>query len=224
MKVLANPTLVAANGETASFLAGGEYPIPVVQGTATESITIEYREYGVRLTFRPIVLGDGAIRLYVAPEVSELTDVGGVTISGFSVPALLSRKFETTLELNSGQTFIMAGLIKQNIEALKAQIPGFGDLPILGPLFSSIRYTKNDTELAVFVTASLVEPMSMDRISPLPGFLHVEPNDWEVYLETRIEGKQPATISPADAARLKEMGLDNLVGPGAWDSSSASAL
>jgi pilus assembly protein CpaC len=153
----------------------------------------------------------------VSPEVSELTDVGGVTISGFSVPALLSRKFETTLELNSGQTFVMAGLIKQNVEAIKSQIPGIGDLPILGPLFSSIRYTRNETELAVFVTASLVEPMSLDRISPLPGFLHAEPNDWEVYLETEIESKRPATISPADAERLKQMGLDNLVGPGAWE-------
>ena len=185
-------------------------------GGGGTTISIEYREYGVRLTFQPFVLGDGSIRLHVAPEVSELTDVGGVSISGFTVPALLTRRFETTLELNSGQTFAMAGLIKENISAVRSRIPGLGDIPILGPLFRSVRYTKGETELVVFVTASLVEPMSLAQISPLPGFLYAEPNDWEFYIDGRIEGKEPVKIHPADAERLKQMGLDKLIGPGAW--------
>ena len=223
LRVLANPTLVALSGEEASFLAGGEFPIPVVQtGTGGESggtsITIEYKEYGVRLTFRPIVLGDGTIRLYAAPEVSDLTTLGAVTISGFEVPALRTRKFETTLELKSGQTFAMAGLIKRNDDAINSRVPGLGDLPILGPLFRSVRYQNQETELVVLVTANLVEPMSLASVPPLPGFLDEEPSDWELYLEGRIEGKAPAKISPTDMKWLREMGLDKLSGPGAWDS------
>ncbi|MHC4638240.1 MAG: type II and III secretion system protein family protein [Planctomycetota bacterium] len=227
LKILANPTLVALSGEEASFLAGGEFPIPVVQGSSTgggTSISVEYKEFGVRLKFRPTVLGDGTIRLYVAPEVSTLSDVGGVAIEGFSIPSLLTRRAETTLELNSGQTFAMAGLMKNNVEAIKSRVPGIGDLPILGPLFSSIRYKKNETELVVLVTASLVEPMSLSKPLPVPGQLYSDPNDWEFYLEGRIEGKAPAKIDPADAERLKKMGLDKLIGPGAWQLQSQGNL
>jgi len=222
LRILANPTLVTISGEEASFLAGGEFPIPVIQSTggggAGNAITIEYREYGVRVSFRPVVLGDGAIRLHVAPEVSELSAVGAVVIQGIEIPALVVRKAETTLELKSGQTFAMAGLLQQKTEALNSRIPGLGDLPILGPLFRSVRYKKNETELVVLVTASLVEPMSLATAPPLPGFSHVEPNDWELYLEGRIEGKEPAKIDPDNARLLKQMGLDRLTGPGAWDS------
>ena len=224
LRILANPTLVALSGEEANFLAGGEFPIPVVQGTGGgtgggTSISIEYKEYGVRLSFRPIVLGDGTIRLYVAPEVSSLsTTVGAVEIEGFSIPAILTRKAETTLELKSGQTFAIAGLIKDDVEAINSRIPGVGDLPVLGPLFRSVRYSREETELIVFVTASLVEPMSLAAEPTMPGFLHVEPNDWDLYLEGRIEGKEPAKIHPADAGWLKQTGLDRLMGPGAWDS------
>jgi len=222
MRLLANPTLVALSGEEASFLAGGEFPIPVVQGSggagASNSVTIQYKEYGVRVTFRPVVLGDGTIRLNTAPEVSNLSDVGAVTISGFRVPALVSRKAETTLELNSGQTFAMAGLLQNTTEAINSRVPGLGDLPILGPLFRSVRYQKKETELVILVTASLVEPMSLGEVPPLPGFLHSDPNDWEFYLEGRLEGKEPAKIGSHDAEWLKQMNLDRLIGPGAWDS------
>ena len=223
VRLLANPTLVALSGEEASFLAGGEFPIPVVQGSGGgtgggTSITIDYREFGVRLRFRPIVLGDNTIRLYTSPEVSELTDVGAVTIEGFSVPALITRKAETTLELKSGQTFAMAGLIQHKDDATVSRIPGLGDLPILGTLFRSVRYRNNETELVVLVTASLVEPMSLVSVPPLPGLLHVVPNDWELYLEGRIEGKEPAKINETDTKWLRQMGLDKLLGPGAWDS------
>jgi pilus assembly protein CpaC len=220
MRLLANPTLVALSGEEASFLAGGEFPIPIVQGSSggSNSISIQYKEYGVRVTFRPVVLGDGTIRLNTAPEVSNLSDVGAVTISGFRVPALVSRKAETTLELNSGQTFAMAGLLQNTTEALNSRVPGLGDLPILGPLFRSVRYQKKETELVILVTASLVEPMSLAEVPPLPGFLHSDPNDWEFYLEGRLEGKEPAKIGSHDAEWLKQMNLDRLKGPGAWDS------
>ncbi len=223
LRILANPTLVAMSGEEATFLAGGEYPIPVVQGTVggtggSNSITIEYKEYGVRLTFRPMVLGDGTIRLYAAPEVSDLTQIGAVEIEGFRVPALLTRKAETTLELKSGQSFAMAGLINNKVQAINSHIPGLGALPVLGPLFRSVRYQEDETELVVLVTASLVEPMYIAQDSPVPGILHSRPDDWEFYVEGRIQGERAAVINPADAEWLKQMGLDCLVGPGAWDS------
>ena len=219
LRLLANPTLVALSGEEASFLAGGEFPIPIVQASGGgNSVTIQYKEYGVRVTFRPVVLGDGTIRLHTAPEVSSLSDVGAVIVSGFRVPALITRKAETTLELNSGQTFAMAGLLQNTTEALNSRVPGLGDLPVLGPLFRSVRYQKKETELVVLVTASLVEPMSLAEAPPLPGFLHSDPNDWEFYLEGRLEGKEPPKIDSHDAEWLKQMNLDQLTGPGAWDS------
>jgi pilus assembly protein CpaC len=204
LKLLANPTLVALSGEQASFLAGGEFPIPVVQGGSGAgggtAITIEYKEYGVLISFSPIVLGDGNIRLHVVPEVSELSAVGAVLIQGTVVPSLITRKAETTLELKSGQTFAMAGLIHNKVEAVNSRTPGLGDLPVLGPLFRSVSYQKNETELVVLVTASLVEPMSLDKTPPLPGFLHEEPKDWELYLEGRIEGEKPIIPNQAGTA------------------------
>jgi len=222
LRVLANPTLVALNGEEASFLAGGEFPIPVVQGSGggvgSNAITIQYREYGVRVSFRPTVLGDGSIRLYVAPEVSERSSVEAVVIQGSVIPTLITRKAETTLEIKSGQTFAMAGLLQNKTEGVNTRIPGLGDLPVLGPLFRSTRYQNNETELVILVTASLVEPMSLAEAPPVPGFLHSDPNDWEFYLEGRLEGKEPAKIHSRDAEWLKKLNLDQLEGPGAWES------
>lgn len=221
LRILANPTLVALSGEQANFLAGGEFPIPVVQGGgvgASNAVTIEYREFGIRLSFRPIVLGDGSIRLFASQEVSDLTDVGAVVIQGFSVPGLVTRKAETTLELNSGQTFAMAGLIKHKIGAVTSRIPGLGDIPVLGSLFRSVRYQEEETELVILVTASLVEPMSVAVTPTPPGFLHSRPSDWELYLEGRVEGEEPAKISSTNAQWLKKIGLSRLLGPGAWDS------
>lgn len=227
LRILANPTLVALSGEQASFLAGGEFPIPVVQGGSggggSNAVTIQYKEYGVRVAFHPIVLGDGAIRLTASPEVSDLSTAGAVTIQGFTVPALVTRKAETTIELKSGQTFAMAGLLQHKDEAVTSRIPGLGDLPVLGPLFRSVRYQKNETELVVLVTASLVEPMSIAGVPPVPGFTHAEPNDWEFYIEGRIEGKEPARIDPGNAEALRQLGLDQLAGPGAWESYGKSA-
>ncbi len=221
MRVLAEPTLVAMSGEEASFLAGGEFPIPVVQGAGAStngtSISITYKEFGVRLRFRPSVLGEGLIQLNVAPEVSELTNGGSITLQGFNVPGLLTRKAETTLRLHSGQTFGMAGLISKNTLARSSRIPGLGDLPVVGALFRSVRYQQGDTELVILVTASLVEPMSVaGNAVPYPGKLHVYPNDWDFYALGRVEGSAPPKVSESDQKWLKETGLSRLRGPGAW--------
>jgi len=221
LRVLAEPTLVAMSGQEASFLAGGEFPIPVVQsssgGTNSNSITVTYKDFGVNLVFRPTVLGDGVIRLEVAPEVSELTTgTGSVEIEGFSIPGLLTRKADTTLEMHSGQTLIMGGLIDQETQARSSEIPGLGDLPVLGTLFRSVRYQQDDTELVMLVTASLVSPESETNLPALPGGTHVTPNDWELYALGHIDGQQVGAVSDADANRLQQSGLSRLRGPGAW--------
>jgi pilus assembly protein CpaC len=215
LRILAEPDLVALSGEEASFLAGGEFPIPVVQGgiVGNTAITIEYKEFGVRLRFRPTVLGDGTIRMYVAPEVSELSDIGAVVIQGFRVPAISTRRAETTLELKSGQTFGMAGLLRETASGRSSRIPGFGDIPILGALFRSVRYSRGETELVVLVTASLVEPMSSEP--PVPGQTHTEPNDWQFYGLGRLEG-DPASLAPEYMQWLRDCGVANLKGPGGW--------
>lgn len=218
LRILAEPNLVALSGQEASFLAGGEFPIPVVQGGTGvgNSVTIEYKEFGVGLKFRPTVLGDGRIRLQVASEVSELSDVGALEISGFRIPSVVTRRADTTLELSSGETFAMAGLLSESSSAVSSKIPGLGSLPILGSLFRSVRYKRGETELLLLVTASLVEPLSGDVLAPLPGTTHVVPSDWELYALGRIEGAAPARISADTQHWLEDSGLDRLRGPGAW--------
>ena len=223
IRVLAEPTLVAMTGEEASFLAGGEFPIPIVQGSsagAGSTITIEYKEFGVRLRFRPVVLGDGAIRLHVAPEVSDLSEIGAVVLDGFRIPSLLTRRAETTLEMKNGQTFAMAGLINRNITARAQKVPGLGDVPILGTLFRSVRYERGETELVVLATVSLVEPMNENTNNlPMPGDMHVQPSDWELYGQGDIQGKTPTKKNMTHVSHwLEQRGLHRLKGPGAWTS------
>jgi pilus assembly protein CpaC len=224
LKVLAEPNLVALSGEEASFLAGGEFPIPVVQETSTgggSSITVEYKEFGVKLAFRPEVLGNDVIRLHVAPEVSDLTSVGAVEIQGFRIPAVVTRRSETTLELQSGQTFAMAGLLSSREDGRNSQIPLMGDLPILGPLFRSVQYQKGETELIVLVTASLVEPLNIDAAhEPLPGTLHTTPSDWELFLEGRLEGNVRRLEFSTGTSHEVSM-MKKLKGPGPWASHHA---
>ena len=218
LRILAEPTLVALSGGEASFLAGGEFPIPVVQSSAAGagSITVEYKEFGVQLRFRPVVLGNGVIHLQIAPEVSDLTEVGAVEIEGFSIPGVFTRRAETTLELKSGQTFAMAGLLNNVTRSQNSRVPGLGELPVLGPLFRSTRYERNETELVVLVTASLVEPGYVSRDVPLPGLMHTPPNDWEFYFHGRLEGSAPAGNVSHGTSDLDELGLARLKGPGAW--------
>jgi len=171
--ILAEPNLTALSGETASFLAGGEFPIPVSQGN--NAVTIEYKQYGVGLAFTPIVLGDGRISMRVRPEVSQLSDSGAVTLNGFRVPALTTRRAETTVELGSGQSFMIAGLLSNTASNSVEKAPFLGDLPVLGTLFRSTKFQRNETELVVIVTPYLVRPVSGQLATPVDGYR--TPND-----------------------------------------------
>jgi pilus assembly protein CpaC len=171
--ILAEPNLTALSGETASFLAGGEFPIPISQGN--NSISIEYKQYGVGLAFTPIVLGDGRISMRVRPEVSQLDDANGVTLAGTRVPALTTRRAETTVELGSGQSFMIAGLLQSNSNNSLSKAPVLGDLPILGMLFRSTKFQRSETELVVIVTPYLVRPVSGQLATPIDGYR--VPND-----------------------------------------------
>lgn len=175
--VLAEPNLVAMSGETASFLAGGEFPVPVPRDRDT--IGIEYKQFGVSLAFTPTVVGNDRISMRVRPEVSQLTEVGGLTVTvgedlGFTVPGLTTRRAETTVELGSGQSFAIAGLLQNNLDQAINKFPLLGDIPVLGTLFRSSRFLRNETELVIIVTPYLVRPASSpdqiaaptDTISP----------------------------------------------------------
>ena len=165
---LANPNLTALSGETASFLAGGEIPIPLAQGFG--QIGIEYKQYGVSLAFTPTVLADGRISMRVRPEVSELTTQGSVTIAGFQIPALTTRRAETTVELGSGQSFMIGGLLQNKHFNLIDKAPGLGDVPILGSLFRSSRFRRAETELVIIITPYLVKPSSAPLPLPTDGY------------------------------------------------------
>jgi len=166
--ILAEPNLTALSGETASFLAGGEFPIPVSQSLG--AVTIEYKQYGVGLAFTPIVLADGRISMRVRPEVSQLSDAGSVKLNGFTVPALTTRRAETTVELGSGQSFMIAGLLQNSANNSVDKAPFLGDLPILGALFRSTHFQKQETELVVIVTPYLVRPVSNQMATPVDGY------------------------------------------------------
>ncbi len=165
---LAEPTLTALSGETASFLAGGEFPVPISQSLG--SVTIEYKQYGVGLAFTPFVLADGRISMRVRPEVSELSSEGSIRLNGFNVPALTTRRAETTVELGSGQSFMIAGLLRNSNTNNIDKAPFLGDIPILGALFRSTSYRRQETELVIIVTPYLVRPVSGQLASPTDGY------------------------------------------------------
>ncbi|MGN3975052.1 type II and III secretion system protein family protein [Tsuneonella sp. SYSU-LHT278] len=169
ISTLSQPNLTALSGETADFLAGGEFPIPISQGLGSTSI--EYRKYGVSLAYTPTVLANGRISLRVRPEVSELSSQGAVSINGFQIPALTIRRAETTIELGSGQSFMIAGLMSNNAQNSIDKTPGLGDVPILGNLFRSTSFRKGETELVIVVTPYLVQPVNERDIKlPTDGF------------------------------------------------------
>ena len=166
---LSQPNLTALSGETAEFLAGGEFPIPLSQGLGTTAIT--YKKYGVSLSYVPTVLTNGRISIRVRPEVSELSSQGAVTINGFEIPALTVRRAETSVELGSGQSFMIAGLLSNNSNNTLEKLPGAGDLPILGALFRSTSYRRGETELVIVVTPYLVNPVNANDIKlPTDGY------------------------------------------------------
>jgi pilus assembly protein CpaC len=163
---LAEPNLIAYNGQEASFLAGGEFPVPVVQG-ATGTVTIQFKEFGVRLNFKPTIAGD-VIRLKVRPEVSALDFANGVSLGGFRVPALTTRRAETDVELRDGQSFAIAGLLDNLSQDDRAAIPILSQIPIIGHLFKSKAERAERTELMVLITPRLVRPLDPDEVPPLP--------------------------------------------------------
>ena len=168
---LAEPTLVALSGQTASFLAGGELPIPVNQGGSNgNSITIEFKPFGIRLMVTPTVLANDRIALKVAPEVSELDFSSGVDTGGVTVPGLITRRADTAIELASGESFAISGLVSQQLNSNVDKIPGLGDLPILGAFFKTTHFEREDRELLMIVSPHLVKPLAQGASKlPLPG-------------------------------------------------------
>ena len=197
---LAEPNLTALSGETASFLAGGEFPIPVSQSLG--SVAIEYKQYGVSLAFTPIVLADGRISMRVRPEVSELSAEGSIRLNGFDVPALTTRRAETTVELGSGQSFMLAGLLRNTNTNNIDKAPFLGDLPILGALFRSTSFRRQESELVIIVTPYLVRPVSGRMALPTDGYR--APTDAErIFLGQNYKGVSgPAATAPAPAPTI----------------------
>jgi pilus assembly protein CpaC len=214
VETLAQPNLLASNGKEASFLAGGEYPYPVVQGTSaggSTAVSIEFKEYGIRLNFIPTITPRGTIRLQVAPEVSALDFAHAVTISGFEVPAITSRKVNTEVELKDGQSFIVGGLLDNEESETFEKIPFLGDIPVLGKFFQSMTRTKSNTELIVLVTPELVAPIPAGQTVPQLKYpvAFLPPNS-NVPMHTP-DGKTPEnTPAPAPTSVPVETLLDSM--------------
>lgn len=208
--VLAEPNLTAVSGETASFLAGGEFPILVPDSDGR--VTIEFKKFGVSLAFTPTLVGDNRINLHVRPEVSELSNTASVTLAGFEIPSLTTRRAETTVELGSGQSFAIAGLIRNGVTHSVSKFPGLGDVPVLGGLFRSDRFQREESELVIIVTPYVVRPQSHARLSsPTDGLR--SPNDWQRF-ETGGTNRQTETAGTP--ATVDERGR-RLIGPAGFD-------
>jgi pilus assembly protein CpaC len=167
LQILAEPNLIAVNGKEASFLAGGEFPFPIVQpGQGFTAVTIQFREFGVKLKFTPVIMPNNNIHLQVVPEVSQLDFTNALTISGFTVPALSTRKAQTEFELQDGQSFVIAGLMDNRVTSVASKMPGLGDIPILGNFFKSKNLQKSNAELMVLCTVHRVSPSSQAPPTP----------------------------------------------------------
>jgi pilus assembly protein CpaC len=189
LKILAEPNLVAMNGQEANFLSGGEFPVPVPQPSSTGVglVTIQFKPFGVGLKFVPYILDDGKVRLSVAPEVSSIDFNTGIVIQGTSVPGINTRRTSTTVELQEGQTLAISGILQVTIDGTTARIPGLGDLPYIGALFSNNSSETVEKELVVLVTPYLVKAMEPEQVPELPGADVLSPDDCEFYLQGRIE-------------------------------------
>jgi pilus assembly protein CpaC len=210
-RILAEPKLITQSGKEASFLAGGEFPIPVPQDNNT--VTIEYKEFGVALRFTPVVLSDGKISLRVAPSVSDIasssTIPSGIVGADFIVPNLTTRKLETTVQLYDGQTLALAGLLQDSLRESVSKVPGLGDLPIIGALFRSTSYLQDKTDLLIAVTPHLVKANKEGTLR-FPGENVNPPNRFEFYLEGRLEGRR----SPNEASTLSRHSFAPTAAPG----------
>lgn len=191
-KVIAEPTLIALSGQSASFLAGGEFPIPVPDN---DGLAIDYKEFGVGLSFTPTVLSEEKISIEVRSEVSELDFSTAVQYVGYIIPGITTRRAATTIELGDGQSFAIAGLLSESIRENVRKFPFLGDIPLLGSLFRSTEFQKNETELVIIVTPHFVKPLNKENQS-LPTDSYQEPDDAEIYFNL----KKSATPSPASAA------------------------
>jgi pilus assembly protein CpaC len=175
LQILAEPNLTTLNGKEASFLAGGEFPVPILQGGGNAgAVTIQFREYGIRLNFNPTITPNGTIKMYVKPEVSTIDLSNAVSLSGFTIPALATRRMETNVELKEGQSFMIAGLMDDRVTDQLSKLPGLASIPILGALFKSRLERKTKTELIVIVTPEIVKPYNPDDKLPVPEF----PKEW----------------------------------------------
>lgn len=211
LRALAEPNLIAMNGQQASFLAGGEFPIPVVQngGGDRGTVTILFKEFGVKLNFKPTIIDEDHIRLEMEPEVSSLDYANGVRFQGFTIPALKTRRAKTGVELRDGQSFALAGLLDNNEVKQLSKVPVLGDIPILGALFKSKAFQKNETELVFIVTAEIVKPVNRDDLPRLRGVdglkngspLGMEPNGEGIDGKTGYSsGSESTTKSEQDTA------------------------
>lgn len=224
VNTLAEPNLVALSGETASFLAGGEFPIPVSQdsggggggGGLSRSITVEFKPFGVSLGFTPTVLEDGLINLVVAPEVSSIDPSASVVINGLTIPGLQTRRAKTTLELRDGQSFAIAGLIRNDFQDTVRQFPVLGSIPIIGSLFRSTGFQKQETELVIIVTPRLVKPTTPESLA-VPTDRAAAPNELDLFLLGRtdkavgvnpINPTQPPVDRPKAVASSAPTGVD----------------
>ncbi len=202
LKILAEPNLICLSGQSAEFLAGGEVPIPVPQGLG--AVGIDYKPFGVGLKFTPTVLDSGTINIKVEPEVSDLDYSRSISVGSYVVPSITSRRASTTVELGNGQSFAIAGLIKDSMRENVNKFPALGDVPVLGSLFRSSDFQKNESELIIIVTPHLVKPLDMAKQTlPTDGFQ--EPDDFEFYLLGLMQGRgsKPASatgLGPSAAA------------------------
>lgn len=227
IRSLAEPNLIAMNGQEASFLAGGEFPVPIVQGGAggQSTVTIVFKEYGVRLNFKPTIIDEDHIRLELEPEVSSLDFANGVRFDGFVVPALRTRRAKTGVELRDGQSFALAGLLDNQETQQISKVPGLGDIPILGNLFKSKQFQKNESELMFIVTAQMVKPVNRDDLPRIPAvenlkngsLLGVEPKStgvtgptgFMITPGTENNSALPATAAPTDKPKTSDVAPAN---------------
>lgn len=206
ISVLAEPNLTALSGETASFLAGGEFPILVPDSDGR--VTIEFKRFGVSLSFTPTLIGSDRVNLHVRPEVSQLSTTNAVTLQNFQIPSLTTRRADTTVELGSGQSFAIAGLIQNNVTHDISKFPGLADIDVIGNLFKSDRFQREESELVIIVTPYVVRPISRGKLaSPLDGFEN--PHDGERYL---IGGTHRQKATAGQPKTLTRDG-DTLIGP-----------
>jgi pilus assembly protein CpaC len=202
LKILAEPNVVAVNGQEASFLAGGEFPTPVSQGGATAGgVTVEYKEFGIRLDFVPTIMAGGQIRMKLMAEVSDLVTSNAGTAGGLPVFSLTTRRVSSTVDCGDGQTFAVGGLLSETVQASSSKLPGLGDIPVLGALFSSVRYQRRETELVILVTPELVTPMDPHQVPPIPGGDMTSPDDAALFLNQQLEGTPREAVESDGAPR-----------------------